>query len=240
MEITKNELDKIENALEKAEFRQLLCDYAKEVNQPENRASYEADIIKLEEERGYHCTFLHPKPGYVLKTTNLRTDEKVFINVCSDDTVNPPTHSFNNVAALATGLASKLEPGGGVEPGVHWAIPYFLSSPRKDCDRGGRPCTVYDVIFHSQALALAKPRLRQLVIETALEGVEKAFHVKLEHSNLKFPKMKFKGSFHPTVIRKPLNTVGKDNNVSDSDEDQGVVTNEDFQRFELEAASILS
>ena len=45
--------------------------------------------------------------------------------------------------------------------------------------------------------------MKNLVTETALEAVEKAFKgVKLEHGNVRYPKMKFKGTMRPTVIRR--------------------------------------
>lgn len=37
-----------------------------------------------------------------------------------------------------------------------------------------------------------------------MDAVEKAFDVRLDRNNIKFPKLKFKGSFRPTVIREPL------------------------------------
>ena len=196
---TENELSKLSDALKSEEFRRLVCQYAKDLNHPENRARYEAEIVQFEAERGVECTFLHPDPGYVIKTTNLRNDEKVFVNVCSDPSVDKP----QSKKAVSSGIGSA---GAG---GVEWSIPYSQSGQaRRENDRQGRPCSVYDVIFHPDALALANRsgRLKHLVTETALEAVEKAAPtlVKLEHHNLKFPKMKFKGAFQPTVIRKPL------------------------------------
>ena len=40
-----------------------------------------------------------------------------------------------------------------------------------------------------------------------MDAVEKAFDVRLDRNNMKFPKLKFKGSFRPTVIREPLNNT---------------------------------
>ena len=75
---------------------------------------------------------------------------------------------------------------------------------------------VYDVIFHPDTLYLAGKdlRLREVVHGTALDALEKAFQVKCDRNNLKFPKMKFKGVFKPTVIRKSLDGDSKPNQFS--------------------------
>ncbi len=192
--LVQDEVDRLGRALESAEFRSLLCNYAREIQDPANQELYESEVRALERERGVDCVFLHPTPGYVIKTTNLRTDEKVFVNVCSDPHVRPP--------------ASQEVHGG--EAGTRWSVPYLQAAPRKDLDKGGRPCTVYDVIFHPETLSLAagQNRLRRMVSDTALDAVEGAYGVKLERDAVRFPKLKVKGRFPPIVIRKPLNEGG--------------------------------
>ena len=189
--LSKNELNRIENALQDKEFVKLLGDYANELNDPENKKKYEEEIAKLEEERGMSVVFINPKPGYVLKTKNTVSGNKVFINICSDDNIAKPTSKVEKVAG---------------SQGLQWSIPYSQSQPREDVDKGGDKCMVYDVIFHHDALYLAGKdlRLRGLVHNTALDALESAYKVQCDRNNLRFPKMKFKGVFRPTVIRKPL------------------------------------
>ena len=69
--ITAGELGRIEKALKQDEFRKLLVEYANEVQDPKSKENYEADIIKLEAERGIKCTFLRPQPGHVVKARHL-------------------------------------------------------------------------------------------------------------------------------------------------------------------------
>ncbi|XP_006776164.1 PREDICTED: protein kintoun [Myotis davidii] len=66
--------------------------------------------------------------------------------------------------------------------------------------------TVYDVVFHPDALALARrhERFRQMLDATALEAVEKQFGVKLDHRNAKTLKIKYKGTPEAAVLRTPL------------------------------------
>ena len=191
LNLSKKELNRIEDALKDKEFVKLLGDYANELNDPENKKKYEEEIAKLEEERGMSVVFINPKPGYVLKSKNLATGNKVFVNICSDDNIAKPSSKAERVAG---------------SQGLQWSIPYSQSQPREDVDKGGDKCMVYDVIFHHDTLYLAGKdlRLRELVHGTALDALEGAFQVKCDRSNLKFPKMKFKGVFRPTVIRKPL------------------------------------
>ena len=195
LNLSKNEINRIENALKDKEFVKLLGDYATELKDPDNKRKYEEEIAKLEEERGNNVVFINPKPGYVLKTKNLESGNKVFINICSDDNIAKPTSRAGRVSG---------------SQGLQWSIPYSQSQPRDDIDKGGEKCAVYDVIFHHDTLYLAGKdlRLRNIVHTTALDALEQAFQVKCDRNSLKFPKMKFKGVFRPTVIRKPLGDAG--------------------------------
>ena len=47
-------------------------------------------MTALEAEKGVKCTFLHPNPGYVIKTRGLDDHVKAFVNVCFDDNVGMP------------------------------------------------------------------------------------------------------------------------------------------------------
>jgi dynein assembly factor 2, axonemal len=83
-------------------------------------------------------------------------------------------------------------------------LPYSQAQPRKDVDRAGKPAMVYDVVFHPDTLYMAEKnaRFKRLVVETACDAVSQAFSVAIDKSNLKFPKMVFKGTPQPTLIRK--------------------------------------
>merc|ERR1719391_742267 len=68
LNLSKIEVNRIENALKDKEFVKLLGEYANELRDPENRKRYEEEIAQMEEERGNSVVFINPKPGYVLKT----------------------------------------------------------------------------------------------------------------------------------------------------------------------------
>ena len=211
IDITVGELGRIEEALKHDEFRKLLVEYAKEVQDPKAKENYEADIIKLEAERGVKCIFLRPQPGHVIKARHIgenlensvgkdkshvsKNGGKVFINICWDPNVAKPESR-----QAVDGTTGKC--------GVRWSVPYCQSRLRQETDSKGVPCDVYDVIFHPEAGILANkdPRMKDLLNTTALDAIEKAFGVKLDRKNLKSPKLKYKGHFRPTVIREPIGT----------------------------------
>jgi dynein assembly factor 2 len=84
-----------------------------------------------------------------------------------------------------------------------------------------KACIVYDAVFHPQALRLgtAQARFRELLVTTALDGIEQRFPIhKLvkDPTKLKFPNMTFKGAQHRSILRtsKPgYNAVSQSNPI---------------------------
>jgi len=76
--------------------------------------------------------------------------------------------------------------------GSVWSIPYMQSPGRDDFDKAGHKCIVYDVIFHPDALNLAKgsPILQHTLEQTAVGAVEKSFSVTLDTNNIRKPKLR--------------------------------------------------
>lgn len=186
LDITKQELDNIGEALKNEEFRKLLCEYVDEINDPENRALYEREIEQYERERGTAVQFVRPVPGYVVKTSADGV-RKVFVNICACDVLQKP-------------ISRRV--GGG----DHWSLPNCLSPAREDYDNARKPCDVFDVIFHPDVLELAKrgDSLKNMVEDTALSMIEKNNDVVLDKTNLKYPKISYKGFARPLVIRNQI------------------------------------
>ncbi|XP_017078700.1 protein kintoun [Drosophila eugracilis] len=190
LDISKDEFNRIKEALKQEEFRKLFFDYVEEIQDPENRKIYEEEITQLEKERGVEVKFIHPQPGFVIKTA-LDGEVKCFINIAGSTEIERPK---NEVAT---------DPSNG-RRGLSWSIPMAQTSSRDDCDAKNNHCKVFDVVFHPDALHLAKrnKEFRQCLIDTALDAVEREFKVALDRANLKFPKLDYKGIARPTVIRK--------------------------------------
>ncbi|XP_062137351.1 protein kintoun [Drosophila sulfurigaster albostrigata] len=190
LDIDKDEFERIRKALDNEEFRKLFFDYVDEIQDPENRKLYEQEIAQLEKERGVDITFIHPKPGFVVKTV-IDGEIKCFINIASSVEVARPNNEM------------MVNPDTG-ERGLSWSIPMAQAPPHDDVDAKQKLCKVYDVVFHPDALHLGKrnAKFRQCLLDTALDGVEREYNVKLDRANLKFPKLDYKGIARPTVIRK--------------------------------------
>lgn len=186
---TQDEVKRIGEAMKDEQFVKLMADYARELNDPAKKALYESEIIQLEQDRGFEVSFIHPKPGYVIKVEEKGTRNKIFINICSEPQIEAPA----SVSTYQDGLT-----------GLKWSIPYSLSKPRDDLDRSGSGCVVYDAIFHPDTLYLASrdTRIKNLVHNTAFDALKTSFKVEVDTNQVKYPKMKFKGVFHPTVLRK--------------------------------------
>ncbi|KAG5677469.1 hypothetical protein PVAND_007227 [Polypedilum vanderplanki] len=191
LNVTKDEVNRIGEALKHKEFRQLFIDYCEEITDPENRKLYEQEITQLEAERGINITFINPEPGYVIKTSS-NGSTKTFINIASNDKVDKPSNK-----------SSTSENG---QRGLIWTVPHTLAPPRRDVDKKGDLCHVFDVVFHPDTLHLASRNsaFRQLVNDTAINAVQQSFSVQLDRTNIKFPKIAYKGIAKPTVIRKKI------------------------------------
>jgi dynein assembly factor 2 len=122
-QISSEELQTFEKALKKKEFRDLLTEYVKEIQDPENKKRYEAEIIEMERKRGQEVKFVNPIPGFVLRVLLEPGRRKVFVNVCQ-----------SQVVAEATCKPS-LKAGSKKSNGTQWNIPYSLSPGREDLDK---------------------------------------------------------------------------------------------------------
>lgn len=189
LDLSRDEVNRLGEALKKEEFRKLLSDYVEEIQDPRNRQIYEQEVIQIERERGQEVTFLHPTPGYVIKTS-VNGKQKAFINICSNENINKPSSS----ASVKDG-----------SKGLEWSVPHSLSPPREDLDNKGVRCQVYDVLFHPNTLHLTSKNrdFYSMVNNIALSAVESNFNVNLDKKNLKFPKLTYKGLQHVSIMRKP-------------------------------------
>lgn len=190
LDLSGEEVQRLTSAFQDPKFRRMFSEYAEELTNPENRRRYEEEITALERERGVEVRFVHPEPGYVLRTS-LDGARRCFVNVCSNALVGAPTS----------------QPCSGSAPaGSQWSLPYSLAPGREYAGARSTRYTVYDVVFHPDALELARrhERFRQMLDAMALEAVEKQFGVKLDHRNAKTLKIKYKGTPEAAVLRTPL------------------------------------
>jgi len=191
LNITQEELEKLTEALKQDEFKKLFFEYVEEISNPENRQRYESEIRQLENDRGMDVKFVNPEPGYVIKTT-IGGEVKAFINVCKNEHVGKPS--------------SVKQIGKDGRPGLSWTLPHSFTPQREDFDREKKKCQVFDFVVHPDTYRMAETntRFKKMINDLALEGIRKQFDVEPDTKNIKFPKMKYKGTPTPTVIRTRL------------------------------------
>ncbi|KAH3858717.1 hypothetical protein DPMN_101343 [Dreissena polymorpha] len=203
LDLSQEELKRIENALKDEKFRKMFVEYAEEISDPANRKRYEEEIAMMEQDRGMDVQFVNPKPGHVLKT--IIDGQKAFINICTSDKMGQPT---SKKSVSETGVK-----------GLMWQLPHSFSPPREDYDKAKKICMVYDVVFHPDTYTMARnPKFLKLVEDTAIEGIEKQLGVKVDKNNIRRPKnLKYKGSPVATVIRTRKDQQKKESKKDEND-----------------------
>ncbi|XP_074852255.1 protein kintoun isoform X2 [Carettochelys insculpta] len=187
LQLTGEEVERLKGAFRDERFRALLAEYAAELADPEQRRLYEEEVTALERERGVEVRFVHPAPGYVLRTSQGGA-QRCYLNVCSNPLLGQPE--------------ARPEPGGR-----RWTLPYSLAPGREELGRAGRRRLVYDVVFHPETLRLAarSARFKRMVSDTALEAVQDRFGVQLDRANaVPLRGTAYKGVPQAAVIRSPL------------------------------------
>ncbi|KAH1171372.1 hypothetical protein KIL84_006990 [Mauremys mutica] len=187
LQLTAEEVERLKGAFRDERFRALLAEYAAELADPEQRRRYEEEVTALERERGVEVRFVHPAPGYVLRTSQGGA-QRCYLNVCSNPLLGRPQ--------------ARAEPRGH-----RWALPYSLAPGREELGRAGHRRLVYDVVFHPETLRLAarSARFRRMVSDTALEAVQSRFGVQLDRANaVPLRGTAYKGVPQASVIRTPL------------------------------------
>lgn len=124
-QLNKDEMSKLSKAFQDKEFIKLFADYANEVSDPKNREENEAYLRQLEDEGraeevyGKGSQLIVPEPDFVLKTRDLSSREKFFVNLCTNE----------KVAAASASMA---------DGGEHWSIPFSLGAAHQETDKGGK------------------------------------------------------------------------------------------------------
>jgi len=120
-----------------------------------------------------------PDPGFVVKTRNTQTGQKVFINITSNEHIEAP-----HMKTMA-----ELEGEEGVR------VPLSVGAPVEDSDKKNEPCLTYDLVANPETVAECQktPAFRDTVVSLCLAAVAQKYSVELD-AKYKLPKMKYKGS----------------------------------------------
>lgn len=146
-----------------------------------------------------------PEAGFVIKTCEVESGRKVFINVCSSDRIAAPGGWANGL--MPDEVASALEKldaarASGEDAGASMSshevealrFPLACGPPRLDTDKKGAPCTSIDIIVNTDVLraAQAARRLKHFLVQTFLGWAGKKLAAELDEK-FKLPKMRYKG-----------------------------------------------
>ena len=132
-----------------------------------------------------------PDPGFVVKTKNLKSGNKVFINICVSQ----------HLANLSK--KTQLMDDGTEQEGIN--IPMSVGPPRPDKDKSGNSCLVFDMIVNPEVVKDSKEDktggFRHFLCEIAIQRIENKYKTQLER-RYKLPKLKYKGKPVSQRIRK--------------------------------------
>lgn len=173
---------------------------------------------------------LEPQPWFVVKSLIFSParyqDWKIFINVTHNSQVPTPKTLFDPLKTFNEIMNN------------NWEIPIITSPMGKDTDKKLNPCLVFDCCINSNILTNIENniQLRDILIEWCLESVElREDLVILRDENIKLPKMKYKGSLPPKVIK--FDNTENDENSSESNSNKNSFSawkNEMLEKQEIE------
>ena len=207
MKLSKDETDRLGKAFKDPKFMKMFQEYVDEIKDPKYREETEQYLREVEargqaaELYGDNVQLITPEAGFVVKSRvhdkklhdsneeeqeeKSRVDDsrigmKVFVNVCHNSKV---------------GEAKSVK----VKGGENWSVPYSLGAVREGKDKAGSPCEEYDFVINSGTYGRCccddgDPRLKGLVIDTALDAVDGRREDGLTLSReFSIPKMRYKG-----------------------------------------------
>nr|CAB3226520.1 protein kintoun [Phallusia mammillata] len=139
-----------------------------------------------------------PTPGCCIKTKNIKTSEKVFINVCTSS--NVPTPEAITEQELVC-MLEKLEDRDEI---VDYRVPMSLGEAHAEVDNRGNGCTAYDVIISPGFLHTINNSkvFFGFFMSVVFEGLFNKYNVELERNWVLLKNKKFLGTVEEQNLRK--------------------------------------
>jgi hypothetical protein len=121
---------------------------------------------------------VRPEPGFVIKTRDVASGMKVFLNVVANEHVEAPH------------MKSFAEMEG--EQGCR--VPLSIGNPVEDFDKKNEPCVSYDLVANPEVVKECKetPVFRDTVAQLCLAAIAQKYKIELD-PKYKLPKMNYKG-----------------------------------------------
>jgi dynein assembly factor 2 len=193
LNLTREERDRIEKALDKKEFRDLMANYVDEISDPKHKAEQDEYLRQLESQNEVPegKKIIRPLPGFVLQFKHFKSSDnsirkkglgknisrstnpkkkdkrskkaKLIVNIVYSKEIKSPSCSTQNKNANGKGR--------------QWTLPYFFGPLRMEPDNEKILLATFDCCFHPNALVYASKHIpfRDLIAQTAREGAAKRF-----------------------------------------------------------------
>ena len=203
LHLTREEKDRIEKALDKKEFRDLMVNYVDEISDPKHKAEQDEYIRQLESQNGVPegKKIIRPLPGFVLQFKHLKSSDSSIqkkghgknISKSRDRSSNPKKKDkrskkyklivnvvYSKEIKPPSCSTNKKDANG---KGGQWTVPYFFGPLRMEPDNERNLLATFDCCFHPNALVYASKHIpfRDLIAQTAREGAATRFESINEH-----------------------------------------------------------
>lgn len=151
---------------------------------------------------------IRPQPGMCVKTSSLKDQQKVFVNICQSWDVPPPPELSQD--ALVELLESD-DPTG-------YKVPMSLGEAHTEMDNSLNSCTVYDVVINEEFFQKCQKDtlFQQFLIAVSLEGLENKYSLELSRDIKMLKNRKFMGSLTEQNIRTKSKPVIQEINSKES------------------------
>ncbi|KAG7387646.1 hypothetical protein PHYPSEUDO_013896 [Phytophthora pseudosyringae] len=161
---------------------------AADTNSPDFKPRFPGDKVMGED--GLNATpggmYIDVKPGFVMKTTDVKNKKKVFVNVVYADEIQ------------AFSEKKKLDDEGKEQEGIH--VPLSLGAPHEVTDRKGVSSLAFDVAVNTKVVedcqADKTGAFRNFVCELAIEYIDQKYKIKVD-DRYKLPRLTYRGELPP-------------------------------------------
>ncbi|EGZ26869.1 hypothetical protein PHYSODRAFT_470498 [Phytophthora sojae] len=161
---------------------------AADANSPDFKPLFPGDKVMGED--GLKATpegmYIDVKPGFVMKTNDVKSKKKVFVNVVYADEIQ----GFSE--------KKKLDDEGKEQEGIH--VPLSLGAPHEVKDKKGVSSLAFDVAVNTKVVedcqADKTGAFRNFVCELAIEYIDQKYKIKLD-DRYKLPRLTYRGELPP-------------------------------------------
>lgn len=169
-------------------FDMLKSSTAANNNSPDFKPRFPGD--KVMEKDGLKATpegvYIDVKPGFVIKTIDIKNKKKTFVNVV-----------YANEIQEFSGK-KKLDDEGKEQEGIH--VPLSLGAPHEVKDKNGVSSLAFDVAVNTKVVddcrADKTGAFRNFVCELAIEYIDQKYKIKLD-DRYKLPRLTYRGKLPP-------------------------------------------